>query len=309
MEERNALAQANAARYLGASVRFVDIEGSGQAITTLLGTGNDIGFLTAVVLGASNSELRQLKVQSVGRGFTNSIAVLLNNVTNASVRDATLLSNGASGANWGLRNLASTSSLQNLTISAGGGSQAYGIACTGASGGVSRPAIRRAVISVANAGSNHGIFADQNAAPSVRDAEIQVSGGASSFGLRYSYAFGGLTGGTLEVTNSKVVVSGSTSQALGIEIEGTGNTYNVTHSNVSATGASTSVGIRNQSGDLAQVVSVDHCDVGGTTNSIAVPFAIARVGASRLAGGANIGAPACAATFDASYAPLNGSCL
>src|SRR6185436_15201734 len=62
---------------------WVDVEGSGQSITTIRGVGNNIGFLKAVVQMASNSELRDLKVQCVGRGFTNGIAVLLNNVVNA----------------------------------------------------------------------------------------------------------------------------------------------------------------------------------------------------------------------------------
>lgn len=287
---------------------WVDIEGSGQTITTLRGVGNDVGFLTAVVLGASNAELRDLRVQSLGRTFTNSIAVLLNNVTNAGLRDVTLLSSGASGGNWGLRNLASTSLLQDLRIDVSGAGEVYGIACTGASGGISRPAIRRAVINVSGTSHPHGIYADQNAAPSVRDVEIQVSGGTTGYGLRYAYG-ADLTAANLEVTNARIVVSGSSAQGYGIEITGNGNTFAITHSNLSAFVPGMGFGIHYGGSASSPVVFVDHCDVGGKTNSLALPLAPARVGASRLTGVANIAAPACAASFNGNYVALGSLCL
>jgi hypothetical protein len=286
---------------------WVDIEGSGQAITTIRGLGNNIGFLTGVVSGANSSELRNLRVTSLGSGFTNSIAVLLNNV-NSSVRDVTLVSSFAA-ANWGLRNLGSNSNLQNLTITVAGGSEAYGIACTGASV-ITTPAIRRAVISVSAGTNNHGIYADQNAAPSVRDTEIRVIGGSNGYGIRYNYG-ADLTGMALEVTNSKIVVASGTVLSIGIEAASSGDAYNVTHTNISAVASAggSGVGIRSLSPSAAHVFFVDHCDVGGNGNSVSAPFALARIGASRLGGPVNVGAPTCAASFTSTYAPLNAACL
>src|SRR6185436_2796408 len=140
-------------------------------------------------------------------------------------------------------------------------------------------------------GATHpqGIYADQNAAPSVRDVEVQVAGGTLGYGLRYAYG-ADLTNANLEVTNAKVLVSGSSSQAFGIEITGSGNTYAVTHSNVSAfaNAGGTGAGIHYAGGSATPVVFVDHCDVTGSSNSVSVPAAPVRVGASRLTGPAAI---------------------
>lgn len=286
---------------------FVDIEGSGQQSTIIRGLGN-VGFLTGVVQGAGTAELRDLQVVCLGNGFTNAIPVLLNNV-NTSLRDVTLVSSLAT-ANWGLRCLACTSTLQDLTVRVIGGTQAYGIAATGASP-LTRPVIRRAVIAITNATTGHGIYSDQNAAPVVRDVEIAVSGGSTGYGLRYNYSLGGLTGGALEVTNSKIGVSGTAAQSLGIDVTGTGNTFTVTHTNVAvATGGppANAIGIRTTEPSATPVFFVDHCDVAGGA-SVSAPFAVVRIGASKLAGPVNVGSPVCAASFNGNYAPLNAACL
>jgi hypothetical protein len=287
---------------------FVDIEGSGQQITTIRGLGNNVGFLIGVVQGARSSELRDLTVSCLGNGFANAIPVLLNNV-NTSVRDVTLVSSQAT-ASWGLRCLACTSTLQDLTVRVSGGTQAYGIAASGASL-QTKPVIRRAVITLSGAAIGHGIYSDQNAAPVVRDVEIAVTGGTTGFGLQYNYSLGGLSGGALEVTNSKIGVSGTSSQSLGIDVTGSANTFTVTHTNiaVATTGPPAgAIGIRTTDPSATPVFFVDHCDVAGGA-SVSAPFAAVRIGASKLAGPVNVGAPTCAASFNGNYAPLNAACL
>jgi len=282
---------------------YVDIEGSGQQTTIIRGVGNESGFLTAVVLGANNAELRDLQVQSNGKSYSYSIAVLLNQ-TNTSLRDVTLVSNNAT-ANWGLRNLSANSTIQNVTINVTGGTSAYGIANTG--GTTASPVIRRAVISVARATSSFGIYSDQYAGPRIRDVEISSSG-VNGYGLYYYY-FGDLSGATLEVTNAKVNAVASTGLAAGIYLEGA-NTVVATHSNIVASSTSgSSYGLRNPSGGFFVAFLVDHCDVTGATNSISAVGQIVRVGASKLEGPASIGGPTCVASFNGSYAPLNASCL
>jgi len=281
---------------------YVDIEGSGQQSTIIRGIGNNTGWLTAVVLGASPAELRNLQVQSLGRTYAYSIAVLLNQV-NTSIRDVTLTSSYATST-WGLRNLGSSPIVQNVTIAVTGGTATYGIANTGATI-PSTPLIRRAVINVSGAVSGYGIYSDQNASPRIRDVEIAVNS-KGGYGIAYSY-FGYLTGATLEVTNARINVVGSSS-ATGIDLSGDDSVV-VTHTNISAVADTAGSGIKNSSQSSSGVIVVDHCDVLGSTNSISAPFWAVRVGASKLDGPANIGVPACVASFSGSYVPLSASCL
>jgi hypothetical protein len=282
---------------------YVDIEGSGQQSTIIRGLGNDSGFLTAVVLGASRAELRGLQVQSSGSGYAYSIAVLLNQAS-TSLRDVTLTSSSATST-WGLRILSANANIQNVTITVAGGTATYGISNTG--GTASSPVIRRAVINVSGASSGYGIYSDQNASPRIRDVEITVSSN-TGYGIEYNY-INNLTGATLEVANARINVVGTAGNASGIDFNGE-DTVVVTHTNISATSPASGAGLRIGSTSFSFLAAmVDHCDIQGSTNSIAAQFYTVRVGASKLSGPANIASPSCAASFNGSYVPLSASCL
>lgn len=281
---------------------YVDIEGSGQQSTIIRGLGNNVGFLTAVVLGASPAELRNLQVQSLGRTYDYSIAVLLNQAS-TSIRDVTLTSSYAVST-WGLRILSANSIVQNVTISVVGGTATYGISNTG--GTAASPVIRRAVINVSGASSGYGIYSDQNASPRIRDVEITVSS-STGYGIEYNY-FNNLAGATLEVANARISVVGTTGNATGIDLNGD-DTVAVTHTNIVATSPASGAGLRASSGAGASIFVADHCDIQGSANSISAPFWTVRVGASKLSGPASIGSPSCAASFNGSYVPLSASCL
>jgi hypothetical protein len=282
---------------------YVDIEGSGQQSTIIRGPGNNAGFLTAVVLGANNAELRDLQVNCYGKGYDYAIAVLLNQ-TSTSLRDVTLVASSAT-ANWGLRNLSANSTAQNVTINVSGGSSAYGIANTG--GTAASPVIRRAVINVARASTAYGIYNDQYASPKIRDVEISASG-VSAYGIEYGYTFD-MAGATLEVINAKINAISSTGAAVGIDLNGN-DTVAVSHSNIVASStSSSSYGLKISYGTFTSTFLVDHCDVTGATNSVSAPIQTVRAGASKLDGPVSIGVPSCVASFNGSYAPLNASCL
>jgi hypothetical protein len=282
---------------------YVDIEGSGQQSTIIRGWGNNSGFLTAVVLGANSAELRNLEVLSVGRGYSFSIAVLLNQV-NTSVRDVTLISSSGTST-WGLRNLGANSTVQNVTINVMGGTYSYGISNTGAAS--SAPVIRRAVISVSGATSGYGIYSDEDASPRVRDAEITVNA-AYGYGIQYNYG-NFLSGASLEVSNARINVTASTGDATGIDLVAN-DTVTVSHTNITATSTQGhGSGLRANTNYLSGVFLADHCDVMGSTYSVSAPTQIVRAGASKLDGPASIGTPTCAASFNGSYTPLSASCL
>ena len=281
---------------------WVDIEGSGQQNTIIRGAGNNTGFLTAVVLGANNAELRDLQVSCIGKTFDYAIAVLLNQ-TSTSLRDVTLLASNAT-ANWGLRNLSANSTIQNVTVNVSGGT-AYGISNTG--GTAASPVIRRAVINVSRAINAYGIYNDQYASPKIRDVEISASG-VNAYGIEYGYTFD-MAGASLEVINAKINAISSTGAAIGIDLNGN-DTVVVSHSNIVASStSSSSYGLKISYSAFTSTFLVDHCDVAGATNSVSAPFQTVRAGASKLDGPVSIGVPTCVASFNGSYAPLNASCL
>jgi hypothetical protein len=279
---------------------YVDIEGSGQQNTIIRGSGNNTGNTTAVLTGAFPAELRNLEVVSVGAGFTNSIAVLLNG-NSTSLRNVTLVSSNATNT-WGLRCVSADPTLENLNVVISGGTTSYGIAVTGP-GGLA-PTIRRAVITSSGSTTGYGIHTAQTAIPIVRDGDISVV--AASGGTAYGIAdTATATSFPLEVANTRIFASAASGTGVGIDLS-SAEAVAVTHSNVVAS----SVGLRDSSGvAFVGTFTVDHCDIKGTANSVSAPLQIAQIGASKLDGPASIGSPTCVASFNGSYGALSAGCL
>jgi hypothetical protein len=277
---------------------YVDIEGSGQQTTVIRGSGNNTSSSTAVVKGAFPAELRNLEVASLGQTFTYSVAVLLTAPT--TLRNVTLFSSSATN-NWGLRSVSTDSTLENVTVTLVNGTTSYGIDNTG-TGGLA-PTIRRAVITMTGATTSYGIHSDQTAAPIIRDADIYVSASAGAYGIAYDRT-GFVTGAILEVTNAKVVATGTSVGGFGVDFNGHDQLV-LTHSNIQGS----SVGVRNNSPGTSGLIVVDQCNIKGTTNSVLASMQTAQIGASKLDGPANIAFPTCAASFNGNYVPLSASCL
>ena len=282
---------------------YIDIEGSGQTSTSLQGPGNsDSSFLTGIIKTASSAELRNLQVVSQGAGQTTSIGIYVPSGSNTSIRDVTIIAGSASNS-WGIRNLAASPILQNLTINVtGAGNQAYGIGTTSTN---ARPIIKRTVINLTGAGAfAYGIYNDGVAAPQeMRDLEISVATSSSGAYGFYIDNFG--SGQTYLLTGSTVTVSGGSSNYGVVFYGGTGGVFNFKTSYIKATGSS-SYGV--YSSFSTGGVSFNHCEVTGTTDSIDGPGTPVFVGASRIAGTVVGSTVACAGAYNANYAALNTTC-
>jgi hypothetical protein len=279
---------------------YVDIEGSGQASTIIQGLGNaDSSYLTAVVKAAPAAELRNLEVVSTGSGYTTSIGIYIPSGANTSVRDVTISAGGASN-NWGIRSIAASPTLQNLTINvAVSGYQTFGIGTTSTS---ALPVIKRSVISLSGSGTYaYGLYSDGVSAPQeMRDLEITVANSSyAAYGI-YVDSFG--SSQTYLLTGSTVNASGAT-YSYGTAFFNSGGVFNFKTTYLKATGSS-SWGVYGSGYGL----SFNQCEVTGTTAAIQASGTIVDVGASRIAGTVTGSTVACAGAYNAYYAALNTTC-
>jgi hypothetical protein len=107
---------------------FVDIEGSGEGVTRLVGRGH-VGAEPATVVTAPSAELRQLTVEDQGGGV-DAVAVL-NAGPSATLTNVTALASGAT-INRGMVNRGTHAVARFLRVKASGGEEAIGILSEGA---------------------------------------------------------------------------------------------------------------------------------------------------------------------------------
>ncbi len=112
-------------------VEYVDIEGSGEGVTTIKYTGSSTGPLTdnssATVIGANNAELRFLTIESAGS--SNYATAIYNDGTSPKITHVTATASGGSSRNRGVINLNNSSpTMINVTATGlGGGVDSYGV--------------------------------------------------------------------------------------------------------------------------------------------------------------------------------------
>jgi hypothetical protein len=282
---------------------YVDIEGSGQVSTIISGVGNSDGsYTTGTVQTAAQAELRNLQVASAGWSQLNSIGIYVPAGANTRIRDVTVTAGGGSNNNWGIRSLGASPVIQNVTINvSGGGYQSYGIGTTSSN---AKPVIKRTVINLATTSSYaYGIYSDGVSAPqAMRDLEISVTGSAGSYGI-YVDSYG--SGQTFLLTGSTLSASGATYD-YGIVFYGNaGGVFNVKTSSLKAGSGTNSVGFFASS---TSNVTFNQSEIAGSTFSIQAAGTLVDVGASRVSGSVSGGTVACAGAYNASFVALNATC-
>ncbi|HEX9945625.1 MAG TPA: hypothetical protein VGG03_26745 [Thermoanaerobaculia bacterium] len=277
---------------------YVDIEGSGQQTTIVQGAGNNDGaLLTGIVYGASNAELRNLQVKSLGAGFGGSIGIVLEKA-GTRVRDVTVVSSGAT-SNWGVRVFNSVVGglnpiLDRVTVEVQGGSTAYGVVNRGEQAKV---AVKDSKITVSNTSDAYGFYTTFAFPKDLTRIQIDTSGTSTSTGV---YVDPQSLPGTLRLSDSTVTANAGNTANYGVFM--TFANAELVRSTLTASGGGTSYGILQNSFGL---VTVDHCEVTGATG--AVVSINARIGATRLSGGPTTAA-ACAGVYDENYTFFASTC-
>ena len=153
---------------------FVDIVGSGQNITTFTGARNDDVLGESFLVNVSyHSMLSNITVVNTGGGhYSTAIHV------NGKIHEVSAITYGSTynvgvAVNGGI--------LENIYIRVTGGTSAIGIRYYGT--------FTLQHITIRSYGAtdeNYGVYFVYNTAPSLIDADIKVSGGATSIGIRYN---------------------------------------------------------------------------------------------------------------------------
>ena len=277
-----------------AMVEWVDIEGSGEWVTTITASGSSSSD-TGTVVGADNAELRFLTVKNTG-GSDHAIAVY-NGDTSPRLTHLTALASGGVDLNTAVYNLASTSTpptptMENVTAIASGGFQAEGVDNAG-----SAPTMKDVTARGYGAtGFNYGIYNDTiNIA--MLDVTAMASGGSTARAIRNNDCSLAI------MTNVTAVANGGTSENTAVYNQG--STAWLMY--VTATAAGTpSTGLFNS----GPAVTVDLSRIRGVTSSIDNVFGgVVGVGASQLLGGPVTGSGVtCAGVYDENYVFSSSTC-
>lgn len=246
---------------------YVDIEGSGEGVTTItsaLGTG------LGTVIGANNSELRQLTVKNTGEPNQQVVGIFTES-TSPRISHVTAIASGGS-ENYGIHTSNGTPVLDYVTASASGGGQSFGVANYN-----SVMTILNSTFSAADAaGFNAGFVTTFGGTNRVTSSTISASGGAIAIGMR-AY------NGSHTLANTTVSASGP-GQTTGIYIgqKASTPTMNILQSRVA----------------------------GGTNSiySIGGALRVGASQLTGPAGTFDIGTMICVASFNAAYQPLNQAC-
>jgi hypothetical protein len=270
-------------------VPFVDLEGSGEAITMIISRVNSADSLTGGTLNmTTNSEARFLTIVNAGEAnYSSGVYVRYVNFT----------------AGFAAR-------LTHLTIYnlAAAGSTNYGV-YTEAS--TDTKIVNSAVWSTTNNGPpivNSGL--ENNGILTVQNSDISAAGGDSSYAIRNN------SSGELKVQNS--TLSATRGASLNVALVNTGNaSLTIESSNLSATtvNSSNNTAIVNNSSSAVMTVqnstllaSIEN-NLNGTANAIYNQGTL-KVGASEVLGSViSSGTLKCVASYDADYNPIGSDCL
>ncbi len=191
---------------------YVQVEGSGEGATTIIGNGQTVST-TGVIVGASNSELRSLTVQSrSGNSFSTGIYNASGVDSSFKVHNVTILSSGGSTNGTGIYNNVGSPTLDNLTVVVSNttAGNSYGISndsnssqiqntrvTTRNSGtgqaiavynfGSTTVLLKNAIVSASTTGSgaSEGIWNDNTGTPLIQSTNVIVNntGGGEALGI------------------------------------------------------------------------------------------------------------------------------
>ncbi|MEW6108922.1 MAG: hypothetical protein AB1632_07135 [Nitrospirota bacterium] len=253
---------------------YVDIVGSGENITRIIGTS-----ASGVIRGASNAEIRFLTVEAGCENGSLAMAIR-NDYISPKISHITIIAS-CEGRSYGIYNETSTPLIRNVDIKVSGNSDfSVGIMNRMAATIYSPIIITDATITVTDKTNANGIYNATSVTPVIMTNVItNASGGSYSYGI-YNYS------SAAEMINVKTLASGAGNNY------GVYNSYNSTPNpsimNViaSAKGGAFNCGISNFSLGYSSTVRIDHSVISGSTATICSDSnATTYVGDTKLDGG------------------------
>ena len=159
---------------------YVDVEGSGQDITTINCACSSNSFDSVMSAGAITAEIRHLTINNTGGG-DNSFGVYTKGVTNGSFSMDNVTATATGGTyNYGVFNDDSSSpSMNNVTATATGGTNAGGVYNTQSSS----PSMNNVTATASGTGNNFGVI-NNNSSPSMNNVTATATGGGVNYGVQ-----------------------------------------------------------------------------------------------------------------------------
>ncbi len=325
---------------------YVDIEGSGEKVTTITGAiASESWPPNGTVNGANNAEIRLLTVSNAGVGsyatamlnngnspaVTNVTATALGGTTTygvinagasskATMTNVTVTASGGTDSN-GVYNNSSSPTMTNVTVTASGGFYSYGVHNTSSS-----PTMTTVTITASGATSNNnGVVNEFSASPKMTNVAITASGGTTTHGIASYSSSPTMTNVTITASggtnNYGVYTSNIDSKATMTNVIATAsggtNNYGVynyntspimTNVTVTAKEGTTNLGVFSTYGGT---VKINHSVIRGTSHTIYNQAGVTTmVGNTQLDGGAvdNAGTLTCVGTYDGNYIALGTNC-
>ena len=238
--------------------QYVDIEGSGEKVTTISGSVNNASSPPAngVVNGASNAEIRFLTVKNTGSGAY--VPALLNTNASPKLTNVTASASGATNHNIGVYNYSSSPTIINVTSSASGGTSSFGVYNSSSSA----PAMSNVTASASGGTySNFGVY-NSSSSP----AMSKVTASASGEGTYFNH---GVFNISSSPTMSNVIASASGATNDNYGVYNLSSSPAMTNVTASASGGSSSFGVYNST-SAPIMTNVTASASGGTYNSYGV---------------------------------------
>lgn len=292
---------------LGASetlalAEYVDLTGSGQATTEIIGSrtsgGGSCGFSHGVVAVPNNSVLSHLTVTLDTDSTSNGYAVCnFYNTTTPTIRSVTAraLSTSDQGSRYAFHFIDSSPQLFDVTAIADGGDNAYGLYCNSSDVEVSR-----AWLEAKNGVTrNRAIWMVGTCSLEIRDLTLKASDAPENIGIQVQ------TGTEINVAQGLLEITGSGGN-FGIQVAGTGK-VTLHDTRIRPTGGATNTGIE-VTDDAA--LRVFRSTLGGNTTSLDTDSSVDAIfGQSTLFSGVSgTGAATCQASDNGQGDALDSAC-
>ena len=250
---------------------YVDVEGSGQGITTITCACGSASFdASSATVSAADivAEIRHLTINNTG-GDTYSTGVWTEDVVDGSVSMTNVTATATGGTrSYGVYNSSSSPSMTNVTATASGGTYSYAVYNYSSSS----PSMSNVTATATGGTNSYGVGNNSTSSPSMTNVTATATGGTNNYGL-YNW-------------------SSSSPSMTNVTATGTGGTN--------------SYGVYNSSGSSP---SIRNSSITGGTNSISNSSSTALVADTMLDGPVLVGdGLTCVGAYDETFIALDEVC-
>ena len=207
---------------------YVDVEGSGQGITTINCACSSTSFsASGAVISATGvtAEIRHLAINNTGGSNKFSFGVYTNGVTDESfsinnVTATAIVTVGGETTSLGVYNKSSSPTMTNVTATATDGDETNGVYNDSSSS----PTMTNVTATATGGTFNRGVSNQSSSSPSMNNVTATATGGSGNFGVYNTSSSPTIRNSSITGTTNSIFNSGSTAQVADTALGG-GNVF------------------------------------------------------------------------------------